>query len=45
MVVVASWLSWKNSSVFPPTSKVKMSKKGLFRIVPGKHNLWDARGS
>lgn len=43
-MMVASWLSWKGSSIFPPTSKVKTSKKGLFRTVPGKHNLWDARG-
>lgn len=42
--MVTSWILWKNSSVFPPTSKVKISKKSLITTVLGKHNLWDAGG-
>lgn len=37
--MVASWLSWKNSSVFLPTSRVKISKHRLFRAILEKYDL------
>lgn len=38
-VTVASWLLWKNSSIFLPASRAKISKQCLFKTVLEKHNL------